>query len=219
MRSWLTSWLPGRFDGNISRAALLSDLRYVVVDTELTSLDKRTNRLLSIGAVAMEGSRIRLSEQFYCVVNPGVKIPEETIVVHGLRPIDIEQGASPQEALREFGKFAQDSILVGHFAGIDRDVLRKEFSAIGTKFRNPMICTARAYRWLETHQAHLRGLDEHGANEDLYSIAKRYSLEMLQAHHALSDGFLTAQVWQRLMRELEAAGVRTFGELLRVAGV
>lgn len=216
MRSWLTSFVSG-MEGTISRSAPLHSLRYVVVDTELTSLDRRTNRLLSVGAIAMDGTKIRLDEQFYSVVNPGIEIPAETILIHGLRPVDIEQGATPETALRSFAGFLGNAVLVGHFAGIDRDVLQKEFRAIGIKLKNPTICTARAYHWLELHQARLRGLDESNAQADLYSVAGLYSLEVIQLHHALYDSFLTAQVWQRLLEELRMSGVRTFGELLRIA--
>lgn len=165
----------------------------------------------------MEGSSIRLGEQFYRVLNPSVEIPVQTIKVHGLRPIDIEHGEPPEAVLREFQQFIQGSVLVGHFAGIDRDVLRKEFGAIGMRLNNAVVDTARAYRWLELHKAHLRGLDESVGQADLYSTAARYSIEIVQAHHALYDGFLTAQLWQRLLVELERSGVRTLGKLMRFA--
>lgn len=58
----------------LSPDAPLHSLRYVVLDTELTSLDHRTNRLLSVGAIVMQGPSIRLGEQFYRVVNPQVSI-------------------------------------------------------------------------------------------------------------------------------------------------
>lgn len=215
MRSWLTSLLYGRVDG-VPQSTPLHSIRYVLVDTELTSLDRRTNRLLSIGAIVMDGSKIRLNEQFYRVVNPSVEIPVQAVLIHGLRPIDIEQGTSPEEALRAFEQFTQGAVLVGHFVGIDRDVLRKEFRAIGLKLRNPAVDTARVFHWLELHQARLRGLEESGAERDLYSLAGRYSLDVIQAHHALYDGFLTAQLWQRLLEELKASGVHTLGELLRI---
>jgi DNA polymerase III subunit epsilon len=195
----------------------LHSVRYVVVDTELTSLDRRSNRLLSLGAIAMDGSKIRLSEQFYRVVNPGVEIPAETILIHGLRPIDVEQGSSPDEVLRSFDQFIKNAVLVGHFVGIDKNVLRKEFRTAGMKLRHPAIDTARAYHWLELHQARLQGLVDSSAQLDLYSIANRYSLEVIQAHHALYDGFLTAQLWQRLLEDLRSSGVRTIGELLWIA--
>ncbi|HEY6370061.1 MAG TPA: putative nucleotidyltransferase substrate binding domain-containing protein [Candidatus Sulfotelmatobacter sp.] len=66
----------------LARNAALDSLRYVVLDTELTSLDHRTNRMLSIGAIAMLGPSIQLGTQFYRVVNPHVPIPAETVVIH-----------------------------------------------------------------------------------------------------------------------------------------
>jgi DNA polymerase III alpha subunit (gram-positive type) len=79
MLRWLKSELRRQ---ELGRAALpnhttLDSLRYVVLDTELTSLDSRSNRLLSIGAIAMDGPKIRLKEQFYRIVDPRVPIPPE----------------------------------------------------------------------------------------------------------------------------------------------
>src|SRR5690349_25119235 len=83
----------------VPRRTPLRDVRFVVLDTELTSLDKRTNRLLSVGAIAMRGPKILLGEQLYRVVNPGVDVPAESIVVHGLRLEDVAQGDSRDEVL------------------------------------------------------------------------------------------------------------------------
>jgi DNA polymerase III subunit epsilon len=216
MREWITSLVTGEA-GGIDTATPLRALRYVVVDTELTSLDRGTNRLLSLGAVAMEGTSIRLGEQFYRVLNPGVEVPAETVVVHGLRPADIEGGERPEDVLRDFEQYIRGAVLVGHFVRIDRDVLRKEFAALGWKLEQSAVCTARVYRWLDTQRANLRGLDESPADSDLYSIAAHYGLPVAQAHHALDDAYLTAQVWQRLLVELEKTGIRTLKQLLRIA--
>src|ERR1035438_9363858 len=76
----------------LSRDTALDSVRYVVLDTELTSLDHRTNRLLSIGAIAMQGPSIQLGNQFYRVVNPQVSIPAESILIHRLRSEDVIGG-------------------------------------------------------------------------------------------------------------------------------
>jgi len=65
----MADWLKfgrrvGDVDGPFSRDTPLRDVRYAVLDTELTSLDTRSNRLLSIGAIAMDGSKIRMADQF-----------------------------------------------------------------------------------------------------------------------------------------------------------
>ncbi|HEX8927172.1 MAG TPA: 3'-5' exonuclease, partial [Terriglobales bacterium] len=124
----MTMWkrLASRFiSGGESTHISLRDQRYVVVDTEFTSLEKDTNRLLSIGAVAMQGSTIQLGDQFYQVVNPRVPIPAETVVVHRLLPADVQHAEAPETALVAFKKFVQDSVLVGHFVSLDLHVLQK----------------------------------------------------------------------------------------------
>ncbi len=189
--------------------------RYVVLDTELTSLDAKSNRLLSAGAIGMRGGRIELSEQFYRVVNPGVETPAATVAIHGLRPADIASAEPVARVLEELAGFVGDAILVGHFVRIDVDALRKERPA---GFLNASICTARTWRWLlrtsPLTDEVLRGLD----HLDLDSVARAHSLEPKDSHHALGDAYLTAQIWQRMMPQLVTRGVTTLGHL-RKSGI
>ena len=106
-------------DARFSKDTPLREVRYAVVDTELTSLDTKSNRLLSIGAIAMDGAKIRMAEQFYTVVNPGVHVPAEGVLIHKLRPNDVEQGIAPEQALAELREFIAGRVVVGHFVQID----------------------------------------------------------------------------------------------------
>ena len=216
-RRWLNSLLRGRTAAGISPETPLEAVRFVVLDTELTSLDQRTNRLLSVGALAMQGSQIKLGEQFYRVVNPGVEIPAESILVHGLRPADVARGDTTEAVLRELRQFLGDSVMVGHFVGIDRKVLAKELRGTGETLRNPVIDTAAVHRWLEQHEHHVRGLDDLQTRCDLASLAQEYGLEMRDAHHALYDAYVTAQLWQKLLVRLQRAGINTLGQALKIA--
>jgi len=201
----------------VPRSTRLRDVRFVVLDTELTSLDKRTNRLLSVGAIAMHGPRILVGEQFYRVVNPGVDIPAESIVVHGLRPEDVAEGDSTDAVLNDLRAFIQNSVLVGHFVGIDAHVLNKELTAMGGSLALPALDTARAFHWLQLQNSLDAGHDHVSAALDLPSVASHYGVAVHDAHHALVDAFVTAQVWQRILSGLEAAGVTTLGRALRIA--
>ncbi len=218
MSSRLRSLLSRRdAPGRLPAAAPLESVRYVVVDTELTSLDRRSNRILSIGAIAMDGRKILLGEQFYRVVNPGVSVPAETVVIHGLRPVDVLEGAPPDAAVEEFLKFAEGAVLVGHFVSIDLAALKKELKSEHTALANPAIDTRRVQHWLDSRRsAHHGDRGHHVENVDLASLAKRYGLEAPEAHHALYDALLTAQLWQRLIFELESVAVRTLGEVMRI---
>lgn len=212
----IRNWLQSLFDFNpaFANSNLLRETRFVVVDTELTSLERRTNRLVSIGAVAMYGSSIRIGEQFYRVANPGEDLPAESILVHELRPADVAGGDAPAVVVREFHEFAKGSVLVGHFVGIDINALRKELQET---FPNPFIDTARAFHWLQLHGERVRGLDEVEGRMNLAALAKRYDLEIREAHHALGDAFTTAQLWQKLLVELESGGITTLGQALKIA--
>ncbi|HLW53121.1 MAG TPA: 3'-5' exonuclease [Candidatus Angelobacter sp.] len=214
---WLSGWFERHGSGVFPATAALNSVRYVVLDTELTSLEPSTNRVISIGAVAMDGNRIRMGQHFYCVVNPGVTVPASTVLVHGLRPADVLEGCAPAEAISSLLNFATGAVLVGHFLGIDLAALRKELDGGSKALSEPAIDTARVQRWLDLRQNKYR--EDRGHQEeklDLASLARRYGLEHKEAHHALYDALLTAELWQRLQVRLDAVGVKTLGELLRI---
>ena len=218
MPAWLKSlFLSRRPVASFPLETPLEALRYVVVDTELTSLDSASNRILSIGAIAMDGSRIRLGEQFYKVVNPGTTVPAETVLIHGLRPVDVQEGCSPAQAISEFLQFAEGAVLVGHFVAIDLEAIKKELASAAPRLNEPAVCTARVQRWLDQRRhAYQPDRGHHVESVDLASLVQRHEIDAGEPHHALSDAFQTAMLWQRLMPALESQGVRTLGELLRI---
>lgn len=211
----------GHEDGEpaITKDAALNALRYVVLDTELTSLDHRTNRMLSVGAIAMQGPSIQLGAQFYRMVNPHVPIPAETVVIHKLRSEDVVGGDSPEKSLDDLRQFIAGAVLVGHCVGIDLKILSKEMSQAGYDLNRPAIDTARVHHWLLRHGPYSEDLAVRLENLDLATLAKFYKLDVQDAHHALSDAFLTARVWQKMMHTLQAKGVTSLRKLRRIAGV
>jgi DNA polymerase III subunit epsilon len=193
----------------------LETARYVVLDTEFTSLNARTNRLLSVGAVAMDGGRIRLADQFYRVANPGVELPTPGLLIHGLRPHDVAAGEPPAQVVAELEEFSAGAAIVGHFISIDLKILRKERAG---SMRNPAIDTAKVHAWLLkrgplTDEA-VRKLER----LDLDAVAREYLLDPQDAHHALGDAYLTAQVWQRMLPRLKHHNVVSLHDLTRAIG-
>jgi len=204
-------------DARFSKDTPLREVRYAVVDTELTSLDTKSNRLISIGAIAMDGTKIRIAEQFYTVVNPGVHVPAESVLIHKLRPNDVEQGVAPEQALAELREFIAGRVVVGHFVHIDMKALRKELGDQQHELSNPAIDTAKAHRWILQNSPWREDLEQQMANISLAALAKIYELDFHEAHHALEDAFVTARLWQKLLAKLEAMKVANLGDLLRTA--
>jgi DNA polymerase III subunit epsilon len=190
-------------------------IRYVVLDTEFTSLDQRSNRLLSVGAIAMKGASILMGEQFYRVLNPGVEVPAGAVVVHQLRPSDIQRGEPPLQVLAELRDYLAGAVLVGHFIKIDLDVLRKELRGTDHALDNPVVDTAQVHRWLLRKERYSEDLFHRLENVDLASLAKIYNIEFHEAHHALGDAFVTARLWQKLMHQLVSRGMRTLADLIK----
>lgn len=225
-RNWgskMLSWL--KLSRRRESAALfppdtsLHDLHYAVFDTELTSLDARSNRLLSVGAVSMRGTRILLGEQFYRVVNPGVAVPSAGVLIHKLRPSDVEQGETPEQVLSELQAYMTGKILVGHFVGVDMNILRKELGSSRHELTNPSIDTAKVHRWLLRNGPYREDLERQLNDVSLAALARAYGLDFREAHHALDDAFVTARLWQKMISRLEEMKIRDLRALLRVAAV
>ncbi len=165
----------------------------------------------------MDGTKLRLGEQFYRVTNPGVAVPTETILIHGLRPVDVLEGVAPHLAVEEFFRFAHGAVLVGHFVSIDVAALKKEKPGASDLLDNPAIDTYRIQRWLDLRRNAYHGdRGHHMESVDLASLARRYGIEMREAHHALYDALITAELWQRLIFELKKEGLETLRQALRV---
>jgi len=197
----------------------LDSVRFVVLDTEFTSLDRRSNRLLSVGAIAMQGSRIKMGEQFYRVLNPGVAVPASTVVVHKLRPHDVGKGEAPEQVLRALRDFIAESVLVAHFAKIDVDILNRELQPCGAALDNPAVCTAKVHRWVLSKGRYSEDLFHRLENVSLAQLAEQYKIEFHEAHHAMEDAFVTARLWQKLLHVIEKHKVQTLRDLLKIGRI
>ena len=169
-------------------------------------------------AIAMDGAKIKIGEQFYRVVNPGVPVPAETVVIHRLRSEDVEAGEPCANALEDLCKFVAGAVLVGHFVHLDLQLLRKEMNATGNTLHNPAVDTAKVHQWLLRHGRYSEDLHIQLEKLDLAAVASHYGLEVHDAHHALDDAFLTARVWQVMMHRAQVQGICSLGELLKIAG-
>jgi len=197
---------------------LIENASYVVLDTELTGLNPKKDSVVSIGAVRMAGSTIELGQTFYRLVKPDTEFSPSSVVVHEITPSDVRRKPGIDTALRELEDFLGDSIIVGHFVSIDMGFLNKDAKRYGIKkIENPVVDTCSIFDFLRNGGNGFRSQFEDGiVNKDLFSIAKKYNIEVGGAHNALVDAYITAQVFQRFLRSLKKFGVFTIKDLLRV---
>lgn len=192
--------------------------RYVVLDTELTGLDVKTDSIVSIGAVAMQGGRIMLGETFYEMMSPGSSLTCESVVVHGITPSEVADKPCFGDVIADFRRFCGSAVLVGHFLSLDLSFLNKELRRItGRPYHGPAADTMQIHEWIRGHNGdfsrHYQGMAH---NVDLFTMARKYQIQVSGAHNALMDAFITAQLFQRFLSFLPALGVRTVKELLKI---
>lgn len=84
---------------------------------------------------------------------------------------------------------------------------------------NPAIDTARVHQWILRHGQCSEDLPVQVEKLDLSTVLKFYGIEQHDAHHALSDAFITAQLWQRMIPRLKASRIRNLGDALKIASL
>ncbi len=192
--------------------------RYVVLDTELTGLELHQDSIVSVGALRMNGSRIDLGDAFYRVLNPSTAMRPDSVVVHEITPSEVTGKPTIEEALIELVGYCRDDIIVGHFVSLDMDFINKDMRRMyETNMKNHVIDTCSIHEWMRNHDGDFRRHFGGFSDElNLVALAKKYRIPVAGAHNALSDAFMTAQLFQRFLNFLPGMGVRTVRDLLRI---
>ena len=122
----LRGWL--RPDTRKGRA---EDERWIVLDTETTGLDPVNDRLLAIGAVAVDRSGIRLDDSFEVVLRSDSAGDKDNVVIHGIGHEAQRLGVPAAAALNAFSSFVANAPCVGFHSEFDQIALAQCANAIG----------------------------------------------------------------------------------------
>src|SRR3954470_2425701 len=189
-------------------ATLVEQVRFVVLDSETTGLDPRRDRLITIGAVAVHDGEILLDDCFEVLMK--VAYNNSSVTVHGITRDEAACGMEEREAMTLFLEYLGDGVIVGHHIGHDIEALNCACERhFGFRLRN---------RSLDTMDLTLH-LKEDGGFAGR-PMAESFSLDGLcdmfgvaphDRHTAGGDAFITAQIFQRLLREANKVGRRTLG--------
>jgi len=192
----------------------VSEMEFAVVDTELTGLSEIKDTIISIGSLKIKGKSIKMGEVFYRTVKPQSFVKKDSIIVHEITPAELESCPDIIPILKEYLNFVKDLIIVGHCISIDIAFLKRAIHKHLNQTYEPLaIDTFAIYRWLIQ-----KGLlpEEFINNKSLRDIANSLGIEAKQMHDSLSDAFVTAQVFQRLITLLAEIKIYTVDELLEI---
>jgi DNA polymerase-3 subunit epsilon len=191
-------------------------VRFVALDSETTGLNPLTDRLITIGAVAVQDGDIVLEEAFEALLR--VERNTSAVAVHGITRDETRGGMDEPEALRRFLDYLKDGVIVGHH--IDHDI-----STLNAAYRRHWDFELKN-RSLDTMDLTLH-LERSGAFADrepireftLDSLCELFGVIPHDRHTAGGDAFITAQVFLRLLRLAARHGRVRLGALCEAFGV
>ena len=198
------------FEGTWTDGTPINQVRFVVLDSETTGLNPRTDRIVTIGAVAVQNGEIMLEDSFAALLE--LARNSEAVTVHGVTRDESRGGLAEPDALARFLDYVRNGVIVGHHIGHDIATFDAGYERHwGFSMAN---------RSLDTMDLTLN-LERDGAFAGRPPI-RHFTLDALcgmfgviphDRHTATGDAFITAQVFLRLLRLASKHGRDTLGRL------
>lgn len=174
--------------------------RYVVVDVESSGLNIRKDRLIAIGAVAVEGGRIQLADSMEVVLRQQRVSTHDNILIHGIGGTAQSEGAPPVDALLDFLEYLGKAPLIAFHVAFDQTMIDRALKTfLGLRFGHAWADLAYLAPALypELARSH-RTLDQWMAHFGLGNYAR---------HSALADALATAELMLALRERMRARRV------------
>lgn len=178
-------------DKDLTLTELLSpEDTIIILDTETTGLDHKTEKLIEIAAAKMHKGEI--VETFTSLVNPQKHIRHSSFLIHNISQEMVEDAPNIEDVMPQFLEFVGEHSYVAHNAIFDYSFINEATKALyGKRFLNNRIDTFEMYRSVFPDDL------SHG----LSSLLKRFGHDPHVLHRALDDALNLAKVYPRL-REL-----------------
>ncbi|UTJ07145.1 3'-5' exonuclease [Arcobacter roscoffensis] len=167
---------------------------YVCLDCETTGLSPRKDEILSIGAVIIKENKILMRKTLNIFVKPSKKIDAESIKIHHIRPIDLQNAINPKDAILELLDFIGNRPIVGYYIKFDVAMISKYTKKyIGISLPNETIEVSSMY-----YKTRKRSSDYEFIDLKFDTIMKELDLPELGKHDALNDAIMTSMMFLKL---------------------
>jgi len=173
---------------------------YVCLDTETTGLNPKKDEILSIGAVVIKNNKILMRKTLNIFVKPSIKVSAESIKIHHIRPIDLENAVDPKTAILELLDFIGCRPIVGYYIKFDIAMISKYTKKyIGIKLPNESIEVSSMYYKTRPKNSEYQFVDL-----KFDTIMKTLDIPVLGKHDALNDAIMTSMIFLKV-KELKLA--------------
>lgn len=166
----------------------------VVFDTETTGLNPKKDEILSIGAIKIKENKILMNKKFHIFIKPSEDINIQSIKIHQIRNIDIQNAYDIQKGVENFLHFIGSRPLIGYHLQFDVAMVNKYIKPLlGITLPNKQIEVAKLYRKKRAHNS-LEGFIDLSFD----SIMKDLNLPIFGKHDAINDAIMTAMIYIKL---------------------
>lgn len=162
-------------------------MKYVFLDTETTGVEPGS-RMVEIGAIKIDSATPDQHDIFHFLVKPGLPVPPDVSLLHGIFDGDLIQAESTGTAVKGFSEFVADAdLLVAHNAPFDIGIVSLALDEFGLSAPSaPVVCTlALARRIKQT------------SDNKLGTIAAHHGIATEGGHRALADARVCAQYFTK----------------------
>jgi DNA polymerase-3 subunit epsilon len=194
--------------------------RLVVLDVETTGLDLARDRLIAIGACAVENGQVVMVDSFEIVLRQDRVSGKDNILIHGIGGEAQREGEEPVEALLRFLDFVGKSPLVAFHVTFDQTMIKKAVKEyLGFEFNHPWLDLAyvmpgllpeyaRRYRALDDWSGHFRigNFARHSALADALATAQLFLCALPLAENKRSTSYRNLQDLEKAQRWVNWAG-------------
>jgi DNA polymerase-3 subunit epsilon len=188
--------------------------RFAALDFETTGLDLRTDAVISFGVVPVSDGRISMSGAVHQLIAPAIPPSPRSQTIHELRPKDLEGAPDLAHARDRLRACLDGRFLLLWFAEIELHFLRQTFGGSARNWRRRSIDVRNLAIANDGGSSAMRS--ERGYS--LTETAERLGVPVADAHDALDDALVTAQLFLVLATALGAGGEASLKELRRMGG-
>ncbi|GAC1555650.1 MAG: hypothetical protein NVS2B2_10750 [Ktedonobacteraceae bacterium] len=186
-----------------STQQLLSDVEFVVIDTETTGLRPGPDRVIEVACVRVHGGEA--IDSFQTLINPIRRIPPFIAQFTSITQEMVNDAPTAKEVMPDVMRFIDGSIVVGHNVGFDIGFLSYEAQLVGRAFPPDGLDTIPLARRF------CPGLKRF----KLDMVASHLNIQIVNRHRALGDASVTAAVFLRILELARQQGISTLGQLRR----
>ncbi len=182
----------------------LHQVTFCVIDIETTGGAAADGGITEIGAVRLRGGE-ELG-RFQTLVNPGVSIPAQIVVLTGITEAMVAPAPRVGPVLSALLEFVGDAVIVGHNVRYDLGFLNAALQAHG---HEPF-----ANRSVDTYALAKRLVRDEVPNCRLGTLARVFRLPHRPTHRALDDALATGHLLHALLERAAGLGVLGLDDLL-----